>query len=595
MNEAIDATTAFAPIWRLKWLILAVGLVVAVATYAYYKTEATVFSSTAQLFVGGAEEGGVVNGLLPTKRAVSGRAIASQAALINSGVVGQAAMRELRREHPGHAPVGKAHATTTEGSNFVTIDAESSSGAAASEVANAYAQAYIALQAATHREQIMGAIARTRQEIHKVEAGNADLFHEHGSRHSSVPATIAYVTFELSALGNRLSQYESEIPLVGVEQVGKAGPKVARLIGPTPRRDAVFGFLIGVALASLAAYLLGVFDPRMRSLSEIEAAFGARILTGLPDIAEPIAREGGQPVPAEPLLEPLRRLYTALRVRTPGTVLPAFVEGSDGAAADQESGDPSAPWGKLFERSGSPGAVGAAPRSVLFVSADSGDGKSTLVANLAVVARDSGESVAIVEADLRRPAQATLLGENPPHGLVDVLAGQLSLEAAMPFVGPAPRSAAPAAVAWGGDGEGGGVATAVLPSVAALTGGYLRVLTAGAAVSNPPALLASARMAELLQVVAEEHEFTLVDGPPPLAVSDAIPLLRLVDGIVVVVRFGNTRNAAAARLMELVHTSSGAPVLGVVATGVPLGELRRHGLWSPYYKRSDWLNRLFGS
>ena len=75
MNEAIDATTAFAPIWRLKWLILAVGLVVAVATYAYYKTEATVFSSTAQLFVGGAEEGGVVNGLLPTKRAVSGRAI----------------------------------------------------------------------------------------------------------------------------------------------------------------------------------------------------------------------------------------------------------------------------------------------------------------------------------------------------------------------------------------------------------------------------------------------------------------------------------------------------------------------------------------
>ena len=314
MNEAIDATTAFAPIWRLKWLILAVGLVVAVATYAYYKTEATVFSSTAQLFVGGAEEGGVVNGLLPTKRAVSGRAIASQAALINSGVVGQAAMRELRREHPGHAPVGKAHATTTEGSNFVTIDAESSSGAAASEVANAYAQAYIALQAATHREQIMGAIARTRQEIHKVEAGNADLFHEHGSRHSSVPATIAYVTFELSALGNRLSQYESEIPLVGVEQVGKAGPKVARLIGPTPRRDAVFGFLIGVALASLAAYLLGVFDPRMRSLSEIEAAFGARILTGLPDIAEPIAREGGQPVSRAPMvLRPTRSPETRLR------------------------------------------------------------------------------------------------------------------------------------------------------------------------------------------------------------------------------------------------------------------------------------------
>jgi Mrp family chromosome partitioning ATPase len=329
----------------------------------------------------------------------------------------------------------------------------------------------------------------------------------------------------------------------------------------------------------------------MRSLAEVEAAFNARVLTGLPEVSQPVSSNGGgEPLPADALLEPVRRLYTSLRVRN-------MFEGSHGAGGEGDdgaggaaNGGGSAPWGKLFARGGAGGSQGA-PRSILFVSADSGDGKSSLATNLALVARDAGERVAVVDADLRRPVQAQLLDVKAPYGLIDVLAGHISLEAAMPFVGPAPRISAPQADEWGsGDG---GVATAVAATTMTMPGGLLRVLTSGAAPANPPALLASPRMGELLQVVSDEHDFTLVDGPPPLAVSDVIPLLRLVDGIVVVVRFGHTRKAAAERLVELLHGAASAPVLGVVATGVPVSELRRHGLWSPYtYDRSDWRSRL---
>ena len=47
----------------------------------------------------------------------------------------------------------------------------------------------------------------------------------------------------------------------------------------------------------------------------------------------------------------------------------------------------------------------SAPRSVLFISADAGDGKSTLIAGLALVQSEAGARVAIVESDLRRPVR----------------------------------------------------------------------------------------------------------------------------------------------------------------------------------------------
>src|SRR6202035_2685502 len=86
----------------------------------------------------------------------------------------------------------------------------------------------------------------------------------------------------------------------------------------------------------------------------------------------------------------------------------------------------------------------ASRRTILFLSPDAGDGKSTLVADLALVQRDGGERVTIVEANFRRPVQSRLLALGGNHGLADVLAGTLSAEEAAQRVIP---------VAPGGDLE----------------------------------------------------------------------------------------------------------------------------------------------
>jgi Mrp family chromosome partitioning ATPase len=216
---------------------------------------------------------------------------------------------------------------------------------------------------------------------------------------------------------------------------------------------------------------------------------------------------------------------------------------------------------------------------ILFLSADAGDGKSTLVADLALVQRDAGARVAVIEADLRRPSQAGLLGLGSPRGLAEVLTGAVTYEGAMQSVGPL----APEEVGFEPSRPGVAIAT-----VAQARGtGSLSVLAGGGPAANPPALLASAAMQEVLQAAASDFDHVLIDAPP-LLVSDAMPLLRAVDGIVIVGRLGHTRETSAERLTQLLSRSATAPVLGVVANAVPGGEIRRQGFSTSYGESRRW-------
>jgi Mrp family chromosome partitioning ATPase len=82
----------------------------------------------------------------------------------------------------------------------------------------------------------------------------------------------------------------------------------------------------------------------------------------------------------------------------------------------------------------------------------------------------------------------------------------------------------------------------------------------------------------------------LIDAPPPLEVSDALPLLAAVDGIILVVRLGHTREASAQRLRELLDRTPAAPVIGVVANGVARKDIEKYGVSAG----RAWPARLFG-
>lgn len=148
------------------------------------------------------------------------------------------------------------------------------------------------------------------------------------------------------------------------------------------------------------------------------------------------------------------------------------------------------------------------PRVILVTSSTPEEGKSTTSVNLALLFAESGQDVLLVEADLRRPQATAYFGLEQGLGLTDVLAGRVALEEALQE--------------WG-------------PRVTLLPGGSVP--------PNPSELLGSRNMGVLLTTMREWFDIVIIDTPPLGPVTDAAVMAPLADGVVVVVRHGETTRA----------------------------------------------------
>lgn len=527
-----DAAAIFLPLWKRKWLILAVGLLAAAGTYLYYKRQPATYTASTRLYLGAAsEQQALVGG--GGGKALNGRALADQVELINSSAIGEVVRKKLRAEHQLAAAKGKAKATASPNSDFITIATEARKPKAAARLADTYAAVYAKRQRSDYMKALSIQIANARQQLRRIEPVVVPTKGKGPAKGPSSSQTIqaANLASKISQLENQLSSYN------GVQQVSRA--QAAPLpVSPTPKKNAIFGGVLGLLLAGIVAYMTSRFDRRIRSLAEIESIFKTQILAALPAVRSPVVRPSGERAPAKSLVEPLRRLQVTLKL-----------------------GDSLAN-----------GAAGGT-RAILFLGADPGDGKSSLIANLARVQSDAGERVAVIEADFRRPVQARLLDVSGPYGLGDVLAGRVQIADAIQSVRLPQTSLQP-----GDERVPVPVSTVVEPRGS----GSLSALVSGAPIANPPALLASGAMAELLGWAREEFDRVLIDAPSPLEVSDVMPLLALVDGLVLVARVGHTRETSAQRLAQLLERSASAPVLGAVANCVPRKDMEKYGLaWAP--------------
>jgi receptor protein-tyrosine kinase len=174
-------------------------------------------------------------------------------------------------------------------------------------------------------------------------------------------------------------------------------------------------------------------------------------------------------------------------------------------------------------------------RSVLITSSTPGEGKSTVAMYLALAAASSGARVLLVEADLRRPTLNGRLGIATSQGLSEVLAGARDLRSAIDHI-------------------------ELESEVAAHT---LDVLTAGPIPPNPSDLVESDKMHQIINAAEKAYDLVIIDTPPTSVVSDAIPLVRLVSGVLVVTRLGKTTKDAAHHLRQQLENLDGN-VLGVV-------------------------------
>jgi succinoglycan biosynthesis transport protein ExoP len=146
--------------------------------------------------------------------------------------------------------------------------------------------------------------------------------------------------------------------------------------------------------------------------------------------------------------------------------------------------------------------------------------------------------VLLIDTDLRRPAVATRLGLAPAPGLSEYIAGLATLDdiRQRAFVGA--------------DG-------------AELAGEGFDVISAGSPAPNPFDLLDSERTRELLREARHDYDLVVVDTVPAPLVADAVSLMRLADGVLIVAPLGKARRDSGRRLANQVR-GLGAHPLGVV-------------------------------
>ena len=179
------------------------------------------------------------------------------------------------------------------------------------------------------------------------------------------------------------------------------------------------------------------------------------------------------------------------------------------------------------------------PQVILVTSALPREGKTTAAANLAVTLAQLGDKTVLVDADLRKPGVGRLLnlGSGKYAGLSSYLAGASRLDQVT-------------------------VPHPAIPNLTAIPTGPLP--------PNPADLLSSHRLAEAIAELRTEFKFIVIDSPPIMAATDAVILSVQADGVLLVVRSGETPKEAFTRSRDLL-VSVKSNLLGVVLNAVDAG------------------------
>jgi capsular exopolysaccharide synthesis family protein len=259
---------------------------------------------------------------------------------------------------------------------------------------------------------------------------------------------------------------------------------------PNLLRNLTLALALGVAFAAGLAVLRETFDDRIRSLEDVEDKLGLPFLGYTPYVAErDISMEGSN------RFSTLMEAYSSIR-----------------AAVDH-----------------------SLPRTsnvIQLTSSQAGEGKTTTAVILAEMFASFGRKTLLVDADLRRPSVANLLGiERPKVGVVEVVLGHVDLD------------------------------DAVVKGVHE----NLEILPVGELPPNPSEILASKEFREFIERCRAEYSLVIFDSCPVMGIADAPMLGRLVDATVFVLE-ANTLPFSRARASVRRLNAAGAKVIGAVLT-----------------------------
>ncbi|HWQ36246.1 MAG TPA: polysaccharide biosynthesis tyrosine autokinase [Blastocatellia bacterium] len=194
-----------------------------------------------------------------------------------------------------------------------------------------------------------------------------------------------------------------------------------------------------------------------------------------------------------------------------------------------------------------------APRAIMVTSSYPAEGKTTIVANTAISLAQTDARVVVLDADMRRPRCHKILRLNNDVGLSNYLSGRAEIDDL--------------------------IQKHAIPN--------LHVITAGPVPPNPAELLSSTRLRKLIEELCERFDHVIIDSPPVINVSDALIVSPLVDGVVIVVKGGQTPREAVLRTRQALFEVN-ARVFGVVLNSIDLDADR-------YYYKYKYSYYSYGS
>ena len=171
-------------------------------------------------------------------------------------------------------------------------------------------------------------------------------------------------------------------------------------------------------------------------------------------------------------------------------------------------------------------------RVIVVTSSVPGEGKSTTSGNLAIALAQSGNSVLLVDCDMRKPSIHKKFKISNAAGTAELLLRKKLFE-----------------------------------EVANKYNENLTIITAGKIPPNPSEMLASRAMTAFIEEMKKEFKYIILDTPPLQAVTDAQVLSTKADGVLLVVRAGSTKREMVLNSVDLIKKVQGK-VIGTVLNGV---------------------------
>ena len=484
-GNAPDLRDYVRTIWRYGWLIVATVAIAVGATLAFSFTETPVYEASADLLIQPNEIQQLLN---PTTQsgqdpAAAARNVATEVAVLQSRIVQDAAKHQL-----GHNP-DVSISSNSGTSDVVGVNARSTNAGVAAADANGYANVYVALRQNQTKADLLQAAGQIQAKISQIDFGLPGL----------PVGSPAFTTTESqrATLQQELNQLQVAANL---NQVGARGCSHLPTCPPAPsrprscatRRSPSCSACCSVSGSCSCATTSTTRSGRAKTSNASPGAFpySGRSRACQNGVIANAAYLVSIDAPGSAEAEAYRTLRTSVQF----------------LAVDRKFG------------------------SIQVTSSEPDEGKTTVLANLAVAFARAGRSVTIVCCDLRRPRIHEFFGLANDIGFTSLLLGEVSLVDAFQRV----------------RGEAN-----------------LAVLSAGRPPPNPAELLSSGRAREVVTSIERSVDLMIVDSPPVLPVSDALIISGMVDATLIVASEKSSSRRALHRTIEILRQVD-APLVGTV-------------------------------